>query len=130
MKSDRELLKEANELIRSFKSIVNREGKETNWDAIGIKTNKILAEQHKVLNDNITSNEWRHKSSSLDEKWEPLAFVNAAPDEGYPIRILEAHLRNCTEGIWVGESPLVEQMNKWQNERAVILQNAIHKLFP
>lgn len=53
MKTDRELLKEANELIRSFNSVINRKGEQTNWEALGNKTNKILEEQHQVLKPEI-----------------------------------------------------------------------------
>ena len=49
MKTDRELLKDANELIRSLNSVIERKGAETNWDGLESTTKAILAEQHKVL---------------------------------------------------------------------------------
>lgn len=48
-KTDRELLKDANEIIRSFHSIIERKGATTNWEGLEITVNRILKEQHKVL---------------------------------------------------------------------------------
>lgn len=46
MKTEKELIEEANGLIRSFNSIVKRRGVNTNWDAIDRKIKRILLEQH------------------------------------------------------------------------------------
>lgn len=79
--------------------------------------------------DNLTSNEYRERNTiGIDEKWEPVLFVNAAPDDGYVLRILEAHLKNATDGRFVSTDPLAEMMNKWQDERAELLRDAIKKL--
>jgi len=60
---------------------------------------------------------------------EPIIHVNATPDEGYPLRILRAYRENCNRE-WVSETdkplnPLLEQMNKYCRQRAVILDAAI-----
>lgn len=49
MKSELELLKEANGLMRSMHSIISRKGKKVNWEAIEKQVNKALDEQHKLL---------------------------------------------------------------------------------
>lgn len=51
MKTDTELLKDANELIRSFYQVTARSGKETNWDALMKRIETILEEQHLRLKD-------------------------------------------------------------------------------
>lgn len=43
------LLKEANELIRSFHSVIERGGSQTNWHALEKKTKAILKKQHLLL---------------------------------------------------------------------------------
>lgn len=48
-KTDRELLIEANNIIRSFHSVIERKGATTNWEGLEITVNRILKEQHKVL---------------------------------------------------------------------------------
>lgn len=48
-KTDRELLFEANEIIRSMNSVIERKGAATNWEAFEKKVKGILKEQHKVL---------------------------------------------------------------------------------
>jgi hypothetical protein len=49
MKTDRELLKEANELIRSFNSVCERSGMDTHWIALHARVRTVLKEQHEVL---------------------------------------------------------------------------------
>jgi len=49
MKSELELLKEANDILRSVNSIIERKGKTTNWDGISKQVKMALAEQHELL---------------------------------------------------------------------------------
>ena len=49
MKTDRQLLREANELLRSAKQIANRRGEKTNWDSFNMQVKKALKEQHEKL---------------------------------------------------------------------------------
>jgi len=49
MKNEKELLKEANDIIRSFKYVIDRQGFNTNWNGLEIQTERILKEQHKYL---------------------------------------------------------------------------------
>lgn len=59
---------------------------------------------------------------------EEMLWVDATPDADYPLRILRAYLRNTTLRT-ISEPPLLgEIMNKAQDERAVILQDAIDRL--
>lgn len=41
--------KEANEILRSLHSVVERKGLDTNWETLQKRLNKILAEQHKIM---------------------------------------------------------------------------------
>jgi alpha-mannosidase len=45
MKKELELLKEANEIIKSFNSVIERRGEETNWDALEQRVKEILIKQ-------------------------------------------------------------------------------------
>ena len=60
-----------------------------------------------------------------------LKFVDATPDEGYPLRILRAYREDCDcmfSDNTVGEeptSPLLKLMNEHNRQRAVILDKAI-----
>lgn len=50
--SERELLtklKTANELIRSFSAVCDREGANTHWPALKLLVRAVLADQHKIL---------------------------------------------------------------------------------
>ena len=60
---------------------------------------------------------------------EPIIHVDATPDEGYPLRILEAYRANCN-CLFVSDhySPLLDAMNKNNKKRAEILDRAIEKL--
>jgi len=49
MKSEIQLLKEANEILRSVNSIIERKGKTTNWEGIDKKVKMALTEQHELL---------------------------------------------------------------------------------
>lgn len=54
MKTETELLKEANDMMRSFLSVVDRKGKATNWEPLRNKLIKMLREQHDHLNPHET----------------------------------------------------------------------------
>lgn len=43
------LLVQANDLIRSFHAVCDRDGERTNWDALGRQVKAVLAEQHQFL---------------------------------------------------------------------------------
>lgn len=49
MKSEIQLLKEANDILRSVNSIIERRGETTNWEGIDKKVKMALAEQHELL---------------------------------------------------------------------------------
>jgi hypothetical protein len=74
----------------------------------------------------ITTNEYRALPSVVPgQMWEPLAYVDATPNDGFVLRILRAHLKNC-DGRWHGsDSELLKQMNEWQEKRAKLLSEAI-----
>ena len=57
---------------------------------------------------------------------EPIIHVDATPDEDYPVRILRAYRENCNvKFVSNTENPLIKQMNKNCDQRAVILDAAI-----
>lgn len=49
-KTKDELLLEANEIIRTFNSIIERCGADTNWNGLDLQVKRILKEQHSVVN--------------------------------------------------------------------------------
>ena len=49
MKTETELLKEANEIIRSFAAVCDRKGEKTNWEALSMQVRRVLAEQHRHM---------------------------------------------------------------------------------
>lgn len=49
MKSELQLLKEANDILRSISAIIDRKGETTNWEGISKKVKMALAEQHELL---------------------------------------------------------------------------------
>ena len=49
MKRELQLLKEANEILRSVNSIIERRGETTNWEGIDKKVKMALDEQHELL---------------------------------------------------------------------------------
>jgi hypothetical protein len=79
--------------------------------------------------DAVTVNELREELPlRLPHKWEPLAYVDASPDDGYVLRILKAHLANCL-ARWEGTNmELVKTMNEAQEKREQLLKGAIKKL--
>ena len=59
---------------------------------------------------------------------EALIYVDATPDEGYPLRILEAHLTNNMSGVWMGDATsqrMCDVMNQASDERTKLLRGAI-----
>lgn len=48
-KSEKQLLIEANTIIRSFYSIIERHGNNTNWEIFAHRVEEILEEQHEYL---------------------------------------------------------------------------------
>lgn len=71
-----------------------------------------------------------------DKQRKEKLFVNATPDEDYPLRILQAYRDDC-DIMWSdnasGDEPqnaLAKIMNQHQKERAVVLDKAIQKLSP
>ena len=89
-------------------------------------------EQNKEKKSALTMEEYRSKDPlfTFENDYQPLHYVDATPDDGYPLRILEAHLANSKSRIVVGSeaSPLFQAMNEAQAKREVILQEAINKL--
>lgn len=49
MKTEHELLMDANQIIRSAHSIAERKGADTNWEYFEKRVKEILKEQHKFL---------------------------------------------------------------------------------
>jgi len=65
----------------------------------------------------------------------PILYVDATPDEGYPLRILRAYREDCncfwsdsTDANKEPANPLLTLMNEHQRKRAEILDRAIEKL--
>lgn len=64
----------------------------------------------------------------------PKHFVNATPDDDYPIRILQAHRDDCdikwatSSDDSTGQNALSKIMNEHNEQRAVILDKALEKL--
>ena len=60
---------------------------------------------------------------------EPLIWIDATPDEEYPLRILRTHRTNCNSK-WIAEPSNIvyDQMNEDQDKRAEILDRAIKLL--
>jgi len=60
-------------------------------------------------------------------------YIDATPDEDYPLRILRTYRDNC-DCLWATgtdgscDNPLFQHMNEDQHRRAVILDKAIKKL--
>lgn len=64
---------------------------------------------------------------------QPIEHVDATPDEGYPLRILEAYRANCdvqweVHGLPEDRSRIYDLMNEACEKRAAILDRAIAKL--
>ena len=60
---------------------------------------------------------------------EPLIWIDATPDEEYPLRILTTHRANCNSK-WIAEPSNIvyDKMNEDQDKRAEILDRAIEVL--
>jgi len=65
---------------------------------------------------------------------QPIAFVDGTPDEGYPLRILQAYRQQCdcrwaesTDGA-EPQNAMLRQMNDDCDKRAEILDRAIAQL--
>ena len=60
---------------------------------------------------------------------EPIVWIDATPDEEYPLRILRTHRANC-DTKWIASPPnkVYDQMNEDQVKRAEILDRAIKVL--
>lgn len=75
----------------------------------------------------------------LKTKWgdiiqQPILHIDGTPDEGYPLRILEAYRENCN-CKWSDNTsreepmnPLLKMMNEHCEQRALLLDKAIAKL--
>ena len=64
---------------------------------------------------------------------QPVLYVDATPDDDYPLRILQAYRDNCNSfwevhGLEENEKLIYDMMNKVQKQRAKILDKAIQKL--
>jgi hypothetical protein len=60
----------------------------------------------------------------------PILYVDATPNEGYPLRILQAYRDDCdcnwaTDTAGNCDNPLLELMNEHNQQRAEILDKAI-----
>lgn len=49
IKTERELLLDANSMLRSFYHVIERKGEQTNWEALRNRVKTLLNEQHSVL---------------------------------------------------------------------------------
>lgn len=68
---------------------------------------------------------------------EPVCYINSVPDKEYPLRILKTYRKNAeskfansldTQGNPIVDNSLWEIMNKHQDERIIILDEAISVL--
>lgn len=66
-KSEKQLLIEANTIIRSFYSIIERRGNNTNWEIFAHRVEEILEEQHEYLFPTIQQTR-RKKLNNLNGK--------------------------------------------------------------
>jgi hypothetical protein len=46
MKTEKELIEQANEILRSCNSVIERQGKDTNWKYLEIRVKEVLKDQH------------------------------------------------------------------------------------
>uniref|UniRef100_A0A6M3L3B3 Uncharacterized protein n=1 Tax=viral metagenome TaxID=1070528 RepID=A0A6M3L3B3_9ZZZZ len=69
------------------------------------------------------------KSKLPDLTQQPIKFVDATPDEEYPLRILQAYREDCN-CKWSSdtENALIRMMNEMCDKRAEILDRAIEIL--
>lgn len=61
----------------------------------------------------------------IDPHRQEMLWMDATPDEGYPLRILKAYRDNCDCRMVTNPPEMGEMMNRWQDERAEILDRAI-----
>lgn len=64
MKKETALLKEANEIMRSIMSVIDREGNNTDWEGLKLTVGKALEEQHTFLNKGINLEDLEKKLDS------------------------------------------------------------------
>jgi len=84
-----------------------------------MKTDKQIIEDRKKRFPNLTQ--------------EAIRFIDATPDENYPLRILQAYRENCnaryeTHGLDENDTRFWEIMNEMQEQRANVLDEAIAKM--
>ena len=75
-----------------------------------------------------TSNNEEIKLPDLTQ--EPIKYVDATPDDEYPLRILRAYRKDCN-CMWETNPPgypIYDMMNEHQIQRAAILDKAIEAL--
>jgi hypothetical protein len=72
-----------------------------------------------------------NKSVPAETTKEPIEYVDATPDEGYPLRILKAYRENC-DRKWSDnlsgvepQNPLIKMLNDQCDRRAEFLDSAI-----
>ena len=71
----------------------------------------------------------REKILGYDVNKKSILYVDATPNDDYPLRILRAYREDC-DVVFTStkENPLLVEMNRLQVERAKILDRAISKL--
>ena len=75
----------------------------------------------------------RKQMSRPELNKQPLPYVDATPDENYPIRILQAFLHDAgcdweVHGLSEEKSKIYDLMNEHQKERRILLSRAIKVL--
>ena len=68
MKSEKQLIEDANNIIRSFSYVIDRKGIYTNWDGLDFQVKEILKDQHKYLNPTLKDIRLQ-KLKKLNEKF-------------------------------------------------------------
>jgi len=98
-----------------------------------LRESGVIIDSEKIIDDlehNLIENNciiYQSKLPKLTEQ--PIIFIDGTPDSRYPIRILQAYIRNA-EVKWEGDdsSELLQQMNEMNDKRRGILINAIKTL--
>lgn len=96
---------EVNSLFRSFHAIIEREGKDTNWDAIKKKVEMVLKIQHRMMYSDqyFNSNEPGAVSSRKAEK----GFIGCTckEEEKHGTTSIDCcnHCGKPTEDFWVNQ---------------------------
>lgn len=71
----------------------------------------------------------KNKILGHDVNKKPILHVDATPNEGFVLRILEAYKHDATvRFVFTHKSPLLELMNEHQEMRLKLLNDAIDKL--